>query len=473
MVDYEHQNFSISQAVFHPNAQSHIVSLASQSTTTDSPAPNPTSTTGPVIKTTTGSGSHGIGTGAIAGIAIAIVLIASLVGTFFIFKSLRRRNSKKVNKGAIEVDASDLKDMPDIDEDSKKDFPADLEVKKPVTATVTVYEAVGPMTPPSEVDGGYFFTGNETGQVQTRTVELPGSPPNRSELSTPEPWTPELPSPDPEAIRSELSTPDPCYNHAELPSPDPSQGLDSPGISSISSGQPSPPLYDNRSSALHSPTHLPLHRPTSDRIDSSESEAGFTRDGMLNRPFHRRYQSDDSLSPSLPSRPLSSRMDSSDSDTFIHPHPMDESSESEPIVSPIIRRMPLRHFDSSDSEAAIPSSSPPSRPRRTILRTDSSSESEAPSRQIRGLTTPFHSSSSSRPAMVRSNPTDARQSSQHSDSSDSDEWQTRYNSASTESPSELSRFPSLRNQRGVANGGAEARDGVLVEESSEREEGDR
>jgi len=408
-----------------------------------------------VIKTTTGSGSHGIGTGAIAGIAIAIVLIASLIGTFFIFKSLRRRNSKKVNKGAIEVDASDLKDMPDIDEDSKKDFPADLEVKKPVTATVTVNEAVGPMTPPSEVDGGYFFTGNETGQVQTRTVELPGSPPNRSELSTPEPWTPELPSPDPEAIRSELSTPDPCYNHAELPSPDPSQGLDSPGISSISSGQPSPPLYDNRSSALHSPTHLPLHRPTSDRIDSSESEAGFTRDGMLNRPFHRRYQSDDSLSPSLLSRPLSSRMDSSDSDAFIHPHPIDESSESEPIVSPIIRRMPLRHFDSSDSESEAPSPQP------------------GPSRHIRGLTTPFHSSSSSRPAMVRSNPTDARQSSQHSDSSDSDEWQTRYNSASTESPSELSRFPSLRNQRGVANGGAEARDGVLVEESSEREEGDR
>ena len=449
--------------MFDPNAQSHIVSIISNSTTsTSGPAANPTSSNGPIVKTTTpSSSSHGIGIGAIAGIAIAIVLIASLVSGFFVYKCLRRRKDAKAATLAAFKIESVSKVAPESDDDSKKDFAKEAEVKKPAAAIATVSEVPGPMTPPSEVDGGYFFTGNEKVPFQSHTMELAGSPPNRSELSTPEP----LHELDPEAIRSELSTPDPIYNFVELPSPNPSNEPGSPSLSSISSGHPSPPIRDDRQSALQSPAYPQFERPLSDRMDSSESEAGWTRDGMPRRPFHRRYQSNESLNPSLQSRPLSSRMESSDSEPFGRPDPVDESSESEAIVSPIATRRPLTHLDSSDSEAGISSQSSSShiaRPHPTVLRMDSSSESEAPSpqptppssssrRHISGLTTPFHSSNTSRPAIRRSIHAVTRPFTFRSDSTDSEAWQTRLDSASTESPSGTSRFPSLRHSRGAPN----------------------
>ena len=473
IVDYEQSNFSISQAAFDPSAPSHIVSLASNSTTGGS-GPNSPAGNGTVVKTPQTSGSHGIGTGAIAGIAIAIVLIAAICSGFFIFRCLQRRKRDKLNNHSIiEVEAPKV--LPEDDEDSKHNYSQDLEVKKPIAATVTVNEAQGPMTPPSEVDGGYFFTGGEKQQIQSSTFELPGSPgspPNRSELSTPEPWQGELG--DPDVIRSELSTPDPCYNHPELPSPNSSHELGSPSMSSVSSAQPSPPLYGDRRSALHSPAQLAFQRPLSERMDSSESEAGLTRDGMPRHSFHRRYQSNDSLNPSIQSRPHSSRVDSSDSEGWIHSNRVDESSESEPIVSPVNNRRNLTHLDSSDSEAAISAPSDGShipRPRPAAVRADSSSESEAPSpkpgpnRQIRGLATPFHSSSSYRPAIRRS--LAHRPFSFRSDSSDSDAWQTRLDSASTENPSDVSRFPSLRQSRGIDNGVPEESDESLSEGSQE------
>ncbi|KAL6717385.1 hypothetical protein ACLMJK_005300 [Lecanora helva] len=455
IVDYEQSNFSISQAVFDPNAPSHIVPLASNSTT-GGPGSNPTSGNGTVYKTAQSSGSHGIGVGAIAGIAVAILVIASLCAGFFIFKCLRRRNRDKLNKNIDdEAGATAIKIVPESEQDLKEDFSKGLEVKKPIAPTVSVKEDPGPMTPPSEVDGSYFFTRNEKEQPPSKTFELPGSPdspPNRSELSTPEPWQREL---DAEVIRSELSTPDPCYSQTELPSPDPSQEL---GFSASSSGQPSPPLAENRRFSLHPPAESAFNRPLSERMDSSESEAGFTRDGMSRprTPFYRRYQSDDSLKSPSQSRPLSSRMDSSDSEAWVQTNRIDESSESGPLVSPIINRHNLTHLD-SDSEAAIssPSSiSDVSRARPNAVRADSSSESEAssprpnPNRQNCGLATPFYSSTCSRPAIRRSNPFVTRPSNFRADSSDSDAWQTRLDSASTENPSDVSRFPSIRHPRG-------------------------
>ena len=471
IVDYEQSNFSISQAVFDPSTPSHIISLTSNSTT-GGPGPSSPAGNGTVVKSPQSSSSHGIKTGAIAGIAIAIVLIAVLCSGYFIRRYLRRHKRDKLNTNSIiEVEAPKV--VPEDDEDSKRDFTGDLEVKKPVAATVTVNEAQSPMTPPSEVVGSYFFDGGEKHQVQSRAIELPGSPgspPNRSELSTPEPWQGELENPD--VVRSELSTPDPCYNHPELPSPNPSHELGSPSMSSVSSGQPSPPLYEDRRSAFHSPAQLAFQRPLSERMDSSESEAGLTRDGMPRHSFHRRYQSNDSLNPSMQSRPQSSRVDSSDSEGWIHSNRVDESSESEPIVSPVNNRPNLTHLDSSDSEAAIsaPSdTSQVSRPRPAAVRADSSSESEAPSpspspnRQVRGLVTPFHSSSSFRPAIRRSMV--HRPFSFRTNSSDSDAWQTRLDSASTENPSDFSRFPSLRQPRDVNNRVLEESDESLSEGS--------
>lgn len=478
IVDYENSNFSISQAIFDPTAPSHIVSLASNTSATT--AANPNSSNKSVVKTTTG-GSHGIGTGAIAGIAIAIVLIASLVGAFFVYRSLKRRRNGKRFPTSEELEG-EPEFKPNFDQDFKQDFPQDPEPKKHMTAT-TVIAVDSPMTPPLEADGGYFSVSNEKEPYYAHAMELPGSPgspPNRSEMGSPEP--PELESPNPEIIRSELSTPEPRLAW-ELPSPDPSHEMPaSPAISSMSSSQPSPPVNEDRRSGLNSPRQLPIQRPASDRFDSSESEAGWTRDGMSQRPFHTRYDS----SESLQSRPRHSRMASADSDGFIHSDRIDESTDSEPVVSsasevvmsPVLSRPGIVHLDNSDSEAAISSVSSSSQqiPRRPVNRMDSSSESEAPTparstfRHVVGLTRPFHSSSSSRPAMRRSIHAMTRPFSYRSDSSDSDAWQTRLDSASTENPSDVSRFPSVRHSRGASNGVTETRDGLLNEEIRDRQE---
>lgn len=480
IVNYEHSNFSISQATFDPDVPSHIIPLAAnaKTATTGGPSGNTASTDGAVIKTTAGGGSNGIGTGAIAGIAIAIILLGSLCGALFFFR--RRRNSKKVHS---EKFASEPKYIPN-NEDFKQDFSQDPEALKKPMADATVTAVDSPMTPPlSEADGGYFSAISKRGGVSSNVTELPGCPgsfPCRSEMGSPEP--PELESPDPQGLRSELSTPEP-YPAWELPSSDPSQEMPvSPGVSSISSGQ-TPPLTDNRRSGLNSPRQLPIQRPMSDRFDSSESEAGWTRDGMPQRPFHRRYDS----SESLQSRPRNSRMDSSSSDNFIHSDRIDESTDSEAVVSrasemvisPVLSRPGLVNLDSSDSEATISSVSSSSQqiPRRPVNpRTDSSSESEAPTparaqfRHVVGLTRPFHSSSSSRPALRRSFHAATRPFSQRSISNDSDAWQTsRLESASTENPSDVSRFPSVRHSRGASNGLAESRDELLEEEDRERQ----
>lgn len=478
IVDYEHSNFSISQATFDPDVPSHIVPLASnaKTATTGGPNGNSASTDGEVVKTTAGGGSNGIGTGAIAGIAIAIILIGALCGALFFFR--RRRNNKKIDS---EKFGNEPKFIPN--EDFKQDFSQDPEALKKPMADATVTAVDSPMTPPlSEADGGYFSAITKRGGVSSQFTELPGSPgsfPCRSEMGSPEP--PELESPDPQGLRSELSTPEPGPAW-ELPSSDPSHEMPvSPGISSISSGQ-TPPLIDNRRSGLNSPRQLPIQRPMSDRFDSSESEAGWTRDGMPHRPFHRRYDS----SESLQSRPRNSRMDSSSSDNFIHSDRIDESTDSEAVVSraseivisPVLSRPGLVNLDSSDSEATVSSVSTSSQqiPRRPIYPRMDSSESEAPTparaqfRHVVGLTRPFHSSSSSRPALRRSLHAATRPFSQRSISNDSDTWQTsRLESASTESPSDVSRFSSVRHSRGASNGMAESRDELLEEEDRERQ----
>lgn len=482
VVDYEHHRFNISQATFNPNTPSHIVPLKSNASTATAGGTivTPASTGDPIVKTSTGGGSHGIGTGAIAGIAIAIVLIASLCGAFFVFRILkRRRSSKEANPKELE---GEPKFIPNIDQDSKHDYSQDPEFAKKPMAAATVTAVYSPMTPPmSEADGGYFTGINGKETYTNNIVELSGSPgffPTRSEMGSPEP--PELESPDAETLRSELSTPEPRLAW-ELPSPDPSLEMAaSPCISSVSSSQTTPSLTDNRRSGLSSPRQLPIQRPTSDRFDSSESEAGWTRDGMPRGPFRRRYDS----SESLQSRPRHSRMGSYDSDSFGHSDRIDESTDSEAVISsaaevvmsPVLSRPGLVNLHSSSSGAAASTSSHQGLQRPVNSRTDSSSESEARTsaranfRHVVGLTRPFYSSSSSRPAMRRSMHAVTRPFSHGTDSSDSDAWQTRLDSASTESPSDVSRFPSVRHSRGASNGFAGSRDGLL-DGNNERQEG--
>ena len=460
---------------------SHIVAIT-HGNTTGSTVANPTSSSTAIVKTTS-NGSHGIGTGVIAGIAIAIVLIAALCGSFFILRSLRRK--RRTQKLAM-APADELKAVSDIESDHKHDFSDEPEVKKNTTATVTVAEV--PMTPPlSEADGNEFFTPfGEKRRPQSRIMELPAEPVDRSEM----------PSPSPEELRSELSTPEPKWNYPELPSPDPSQELASPGLSLVDSGRTSPdleqrrsPSLENRRFALTSPEpYLPMQRPDTNRMDSSESEAGWTRDGMPTGPFHRRYQSDDSDTPSVSTRPRNSRMGSSDSDVFIHSNRIDETSaESE---SPTFSTRPtLSHVDSSESESPnSPPSISSSASRQRNIRTDSSSGSEngvSPATPRRGgVSTTFHSSSSTRPATTFHSSASSRPGmrrlsavrpvTQRLGTGDSDTWETRLESASESNSSTAgSRFGSMiiRHQRGESAGNIETREGLLDEENVTRPDG--
>ncbi len=365
----------------------------------------------------------------------------------------------------------ELKASSDFDSDHKRSFSDEPEVKKNTAATVTVAEV--PMTPPlSEADGIEFFSGDKP-WPQSRVMELPAEPVDRSEM----------PSPSPEDLRSELSTPEPKWNYPELPSPDPSQELPSPSLSPVDSGHRSSelerrrsPSLENRRSALTSPEpRLPLQRPMSMRADSSESEAGWSRDGMPTRSFHCRYHSDDSDTPSLSTHPRHSRMDSSDSDTFIHSNRIDESSaESESASS--YTRPTIPHVDSTDSQSPMSSpsiSSSASRLRNVRMDSSSSSESGTSSATPRraGVTSTFHSSSSTRPATTfhsSARPAIHRLSAVRPAAlrRGSDSWETRLESA-TESNSSTagSRFGSIivGHERGDSMGNVEMREGLLDE----------
>ncbi|KAK4691133.1 hypothetical protein P7C71_g5803, partial [Lecanoromycetidae sp. Uapishka_2] len=463
-IDYDNSNFSISQAVYDPSTPSHIVAISS-STTTGTTSSNPTASGAPIVKTTNNN-AHGIGTGAIAGIAIAIVLIASLIGAFFIRKHIQKH--KRIPK-AHELEADKPEDTQEmsIEYATKKDFSSSdgPEAKNRNTLVEVKEIPVTPAAPLSEMDAEmHGFFGDD---VEKRPIhqELPGSPVNRSEMSSPEPLPRhELPSPDPDMqrLRSELSTPEPMYLNSELPTPDPSHELPSPGISSTTSSL-SPGLVDSRRSGLNSPEpRLPIQRPQSHQFDSSESEAGLTFDRRVN--FHRRYHSDDSDFPTLQSiaRPSIIRHETSDSESdFIHVNNRHAETSDPDLISPISRPT-LTHVDSSASESEGVSSLPTitSRPRVSPTHLDSSSGEESPAvarppapfRHVVGLASNFYSSSVSRPAMRRSvggpSATPQRPASNRYDESDSDAWQTRLDSPSTEAPSDVSRFNSVNRGTG-------------------------
>ena len=184
------------------------------------------------------------------------------------------------------------------------------------------------------------------------------------------------------------------------------------------------------------------------RIDSSESEVGFTSDGIPRYSFHRRYQSNNPPNSSV------------------------QSSESKPTISPVDNRCKLTHLDFSNLEVADPTPLDTSQ----TLSAEFSSESEAPcprhgsNRQTRGLVTPFHCSSSSRPAIRRS--IFHRPFSFETNVSDSNAWQTLLDSVSVENPSHVPRFPSVRHSRGVDEGVPEESDGEFEEIDGVPEESD-
>ena len=378
IVNFENSTFSLSQAVYDTRASSHIVAITPSSSSGPSPNPSSTASLTPVPA----GGSGGIGTGAIVGIVIALLLIAITSAVGLLYIRHRRKKKREVaelpGNGPVTGKTSPMSDVKE-----STFFQDNPPPKNRSTPAITIAEV--PMTPPmspplSGIGINEYYRPSSPGSP-LKPSELAGDNPPRSELSSPErPSSPvvpsELPSPDPQDVRSELSTPEPLFPEQELPTPDPSHELRAEKSlkkrqkepdttrssqvlpSRIASSQvvPSPAIVSptivspaleaeamlssgvgfptDRStgdsetdshhalSALNSP-RLPLQRPSSLRMDSSDSEAPFTRDGLPARAFsaqdnYRRQNSSSSDLPTTsnfpPRRPLARRNDTDSSE---------------------------------------------------------------------------------------------------------------------------------------------------------------
>ncbi|KAL9610154.1 MAG: hypothetical protein Q9167_005132 [Letrouitia subvulpina] len=286
IVDYENQNFSVSQALFPDvGTPSHIVAMTKHNGTGTTGTTNTTSGTPPLVKTTSHK-SGGIGTGAIAGIAAAIIILALLAGGFAFWKFHLKSKRQNKRKSLAELDQSARDPEPRISSDSSMG-----DTKKVVASDVK--EVSPAMTPPTAIE-----------MAGSNPFELVGAGSFPLELESGPVSPPELAG---EVIRSELSTPEPC--------------------SELDSGHPSPDLSEypvaHIAASSSSTTGFWRH---SRRQDSSDGETVFTSTTI---DHNDRKGSDDS-SHSVPTPLIPRRPSLKHSDGYFRPllHRRLESSSS-------------------------------------------------------------------------------------------------------------------------------------------------
>lgn len=375
IVNHENQSFSISQAVSSKDALRQIVPIQHVETQTTTASPTASPSTGssslpPIIKVTS-QPSHSLGTPAIAGIAVAIVLlvmIASGIGVWLRIKRNRERKRQNSRNG----DTPELAATPPFPHGK-----AELGDE----GSCQVNDRKGLRTSSEEVSD------EKQTQIDQREINIMdnGTHGNPLEMSGPDDSRSELPSPDPfighelssneaELMRSELSTPEPgCA--AEMPSPEmvpaemPSPAIGTPAAGEGSSSRGASPSPLSSPDLGHSSRRTRSGRPVHGSMDSSESEGGWTRDGLapaLTRqtPYPEARQQSGWVRDRIPSS-ASSR-----------------------------QRLPYLRKDSTDSESPYPSATPRSiRPTQAHMRVDSS-DSEA-------FTTLLQRNPSSRPTHHR------------------------------------------------------------------------
>ncbi len=190
------------------------------STATDSASPT-VMPKQPLVSVSTGHSSQSIGTGAIAGIVVAIVLITLICGALVFFC----RPSKRRRRDSTEVPAHELENP---------DFMTEKDIN------VTAVEINGPMTPPDEMDATAMFecTSKHELAAESMCTELESPSPCRPELPSlgHELPTPELASQGTEHRRSGVSSPDPSPIRSRIAS----AVLHSPATGWAQSGEPSP-----------------------------------------------------------------------------------------------------------------------------------------------------------------------------------------------------------------------------------------
>lgn len=408
IVNYESNNFSISQSLFNKDSPSHFVAIPHVETETGTSSPTSLPTTSPtstgsstkpaIIKTTSPPASHSLGTPAIAGIAIAIVLLLVIAGGMGVWLRIKRkRERKRRHENTPELPAHNP--VHPLPHDR-----AELEVKRAGQFSGPANDNKGPRSSVEEVSNEKIQTQLDQQEINIMDQGNSGLHGHRVEMSGSDVVTPELPSPDPfmapaelstpeeELIRSELSTPEPGWPAEMASSEVASTEMPAREVGSTAAGEPSPQLTSIPSPLSSSGSLYPVNRTLSRRpvpgsIDSSEPEH-WTRDGTAPAPArqatHFRNHTAESSearqqtgwardrvhsSASSRQRPQFMRVDSTDSEnTFpsaasqsgraTQPMRVD-SSDSEAVPTPPHRRPSLqsrpahRRLESKDSSETV------------------------------------------------------------------------------------------------------------------------
>ena len=157
VVDFERQNFSLSQAINVPsNTAAQIINIISPDDVTSSgggsstsPAPSPSSTVvSPVA--TSASSSSSFPTGAIAGIVIAVIAIAAAI---LAFVCIRRRRSKKRSPAVLDQNEGGMAvERPLVPELGGTRSPDDSYFPHSDSKTTPAYHVSESEVPASEMD---------------------------------------------------------------------------------------------------------------------------------------------------------------------------------------------------------------------------------------------------------------------------------------------------------------------------------
>lgn len=327
IVDYENNNFSMSQTRFD-SAPAHIV--ASQPSNGTARPISAGNSGGSTFTQTTNNSSHGFPVGAIAGIVVAVILIAFVSG-FFTAKHYRRTHKRKNSmiNNAEELPAADPRYPHDTAEADGSSSLDDIPDKK--LPYVTSYSVPG--SPGFELGGSTSYMPR---------MELPGSPP---------PGSPPLHSP---PSRSGAPSPDNYFGLAEMPSREPSapelwstregmtSEMPSPQLRSTILSSNTPPA--DHHSALSSPSPISTRPSISVRQSAIDR---FSTSSSHSQPMHEPQDSNDSVSAYTPVHPSHLRQDSNDGDSLTTPdRRASQRSDSDPLVSPVVHRQSYHRMSS-------------------------------------------------------------------------------------------------------------------------------
>lgn len=335
-VNYENQQFSISQAIPAPDSASQIIADSVNAT-----SPTPTSVPSGVV--TKSSKSHSLSTGAIVGIAIAIVLVALIVGGVLLFFNLKKRRERN-KKSSLELDANPPPPRDRAELSAEEERLSGSTIVKLINVDEAAHK-----DPDSTDQQDVPLMKKETAELEVPKPELPSPDPNAKH---------EMPTSDPPP-RSELSTPEPTWPAPKpMPSQEPRAEISSAETAKKFTEDPLPSTDNSQAQTLSTESTRAANqagsqrRPTHVRVDSSESESGWNKMPVpvRTRPSvgHSRVVSSESESGWV-----HHRMDSSDSE--ISNYPANVTTDRSPQHRPSTDSIPI-------SPEQVPHSAASSRP---------------------------------------------------------------------------------------------------------------